>query len=254
MMPLRYFVFLFVSIVGPLAAQQQYTKTDIENGGLLYLSTCAGCHGPEGDGIAGVQLGRGQFRRASTDAEVVRIIINGIPGTGMPPNTMTEPNAATIVAYLRSLAGSPPSTSVGGDAIRGKAIFEGKGNCLSCHRVNGNGSRIGPDLSDIGGLRRAVELEQSLLDPQALILPNQRLFRVVNRRGDSTTGRLLNHDSFTVLLLDSNGQLLSLPISDLREYGFVNNSPMPSYRDRLSAQELADLVRYLVSLKGSAKP
>ena len=39
-----------------------------------------------------------------------------------------------------------------GDAARGKAIFESsKGNCLSCHRVSGTGSRFGPDLSTIGG-------------------------------------------------------------------------------------------------------
>lgn len=254
MLPLGLWLFFLTSVVTPLPPQQQYTKTDIENGGLLYLATCAGCHGPEGDGIPGVQLGRAQFRRASTDAEVVRIIINGIPGTGMPPNTMTEPNAATIVAYLRSLAAAPSGTSVAGDAVRGKAVFEGKGNCLSCHRVNGNGSRIGPDLSDVGGLRRAVELEQSILDPQEQVLPNNRLYRVVTRGGETITGRLLNHDSFTVQLLDSNARLLSLPISDLREYGFVNNSPMPSYRDTLTAQERADLVRYLVSLKGKAKP
>src|SRR5262245_1248530 len=225
MLPLRLCILSSVLAVSPLAAQEQYTKSDIDNGGLLYLATCAGCHGPEGDGVPGVQLGRAQFRHATTDAEIVRIIINGIAGTGMPPNTMTEANAATIVAYLRSLAAAPSSASVAGDAGRGKTIFEGKGNCLSCHRVQGNGSRVGPDLSDVGGLRRAVELEQSLLDPQATILPNHRLFRVVTRAGASVTGRLFNHDTFTVQLLDPNGQLLSLPLSDLREYGFVNSSP-----------------------------
>jgi hypothetical protein len=38
----------------------------------------------------------------------------------------------------------------------------------------------------------------------------------------------------------------------LREYAFVNNSPMPSYKDKLSAQELSDLISYLSSLKGQA--
>src|SRR5689334_9692276 len=37
-----------------------------------------------------------------------------------------------------------------GDPARGKAIYEGKGDCASCHRINGVGSRLGPDLSDIG--------------------------------------------------------------------------------------------------------
>src|ERR1700674_1021621 len=38
----------------------------------------------------------------------------------------------------------------GGDPARGKAIYEGKGDCASCHRINGVGGRLGPDLSDIG--------------------------------------------------------------------------------------------------------
>ena len=37
-----------------------------------------------------------------------------------------------------------------GDPARGKAIYEGKGDCQSCHRIDGVGSHLGPDLSDIG--------------------------------------------------------------------------------------------------------
>jgi cytochrome c1 len=64
----------------------------------------------------------------------------------------------------------------------------------------------------------------------------------------------VNLDSFTVLMLDSKEQLRSFDKSKLRDYGFVDQSPMPSYRDKLSAQELADLVSYLVSLKGRVNP
>jgi hypothetical protein len=48
--------------------------------------------------------------------------------------------------------------------------------------------------------------------------------------------------------------LRSFQKSTLREYAFVDSSPMPSYRDKLSAEELADLVSYLVSLKGQVNP
>jgi hypothetical protein len=53
-----------------------------------------------------------------------------------------------------------------------------------------------------------------------------------------------------VQLIDSKEQLRSLPRADLRQFTFVDKSPMPSYRDQLSAQELTDLVSYLVSLQG----
>jgi putative heme-binding domain-containing protein len=237
-----------------LAAQHEYPATDVENGGRLFLASCAACHGPDGDGVAGVDLGRGQFRRASSDEDLVGIIMKGIPNTGMPPNNLSAVNAGNIVAYLRSLAAEKRSTTVAGDPVRGKAIFEGKGNCGSCHRVQGTGSRTGPDLTNIGGLRRAVELERSIVDPGAAVLPSHRSFRVVTRDGVATTGRLLNHDLFTVQLLDAKERLVSFQKSSLREYAFVDGTSMPSYRDNLGTEELADLVSYLVSLKGQVRP
>jgi len=254
MRPVLAFILAFLLAPGTLSAQHEYTATDVENGGRLFLASCAGCHGPDGDGVAGVDLGRGQFRSASSDADLVRIIRTGIPNTAMPPNNISEVNAGNIVAYLRSIAAATRSTSAAGDAGRGQAIFEGKGDCASCHRVRGNGSRNGPDLTDVGGLRRAIELERSIVEPAAAVLPNHRFFRVVTRDGVAISGRLLNHDLFTVQLLDSKEQLRSFQKSNLREHAFVDSSPMPSYRDKLSAEELADLVSYLVSLKGQVNP
>ena len=249
-------ILAFLFIPGTLSAQHEYPATDVENGGRLFLATCGACHGPDGDGVAGVDLGRGQFRRAASpsDEELVRIIRAGIPNTAMPPNNISEINAGNIVAYLRTIAAEKRTTSVAGDPVRGKAIFEGKGNCASCHRVRGIGSRNGPDLTEVGGQRRAVELEKSILEPGAAVLPSHRSFRVVTRDGVAITGRLLNHDRFTVQLLDSKEQLRSFQKSNLREYAFVDSSPMPSYRGQLSTEELADLVSYLVSLKGQVNP
>lgn len=237
-----------------LSAQHEYPATDVDNGGRLFLGTCAACHGPDGDAVANVNLGRGQFRRATTDEDLIRIIRTGIPGTGMPSNNVSEVNAANIVAYLRTIAAEKRSTSAPGDSARGQAIFEGRGNCLSCHRVRAAGSRIGPDLTDVGGQRRAVELERSVVDPGATVLPNQRYYRVLTTDGMAISGRLLNHDLFSVQLLDTQQQLRSFQKASLREYAFVDTSPMPSYRNTLSSAELADLVAYLVSLKGQVNP
>lgn len=152
-----------------------------------------------------------------------------------------------------------------GDPARGKAIFEGKGECLSCHRVNGNGSRMGPDLSDMGVPRRnggpgpametaaagnAAALERAILDPDADVAPANRFVRVVTREGTAITGRLLNHDNFSVQLIDAQGKLRAYQRSDLREMTVITKSQMPSYKDKLNAQEVADLVSYLMSLKG----
>src|SRR5262249_55307574 len=189
-------------------------------------------------------------RAAKADQDLVPIIRRGVSGTAMPASDMPVAQAEQIVRYLRSVAATKRSASAAGDLDRGRALFDGKGACGTCHRVNGIGSRLGPDLSNIGQLRRAVELETSVADPGKEILYNNRTYRVVLKDGTAVTGRLLNLDSFTVLMLDSRETLRSFDKASLRDFGFVDASPMPSYKDKLTAQELADVVSYLVSLKG----
>ena len=241
---------LWIATSGALLAQHSYTPADIQEGGRLFRANCVLCHGPEGDQVPGIDLGHGRFRQAYSENALVKIIQNGIPRTAMPPNNLQDFQAEIVVAYLRSLATTGRTVSGNGDAARGKALFEGKGNCAGCHRVNGNGSRVGPDLSDIAALRRTVEIERSLLEPNEEVLPQNRSYRAVTKQGETITGRLLNVDTFTVQILDSKERLVSLQRSDLRESGFVNNSPMPSYRDKLSSPELADVLAYLSTLKG----
>ena len=247
---------LAMIVVAVAAAQEHsYTQADIENGARLYQSSCAGCHGPNGDLVPGIELQRGQFRRATTDSEIVRIIQSGIPGTTMPPSSFSETQAGSIVAYLRSAA---PASALGrggvtiarGDAAKGRAIFETTGACATCHRVDGRGPRFAPDLSEIGTIRPARELQEKLVDPNATIRPGNRYIEAITRSGAKISGRLLNQDTFTVQLLDSNERLVSLSRSDLRDVSFVKSSPMPSYRDKLTPDELNDVVAYLVTLKG----
>src|SRR5688572_30792926 len=76
----------------PVLAQHE-TAADLLDGERAYRQSCANCHGPDGDVITGIDLGRGQFRRQMTDEDLVRIIRTGIPNTPMPPSTMTVEQA-----------------------------------------------------------------------------------------------------------------------------------------------------------------
>lgn len=241
-------VAVWTAAAAPALAQHE-TAADLLDGERAYRQSCANCHGPDGDVITGIDLGRGQFRRQMTDEDLVRIIRTGIPNTPMPASTMTAEQAQKIVAYLRARAAAARAGAVKGDAARGLAVMQAKGNCANCHAINGVGSGVGPDLSRIGAVRGALELERSLVDPAADVQATNRFYRVVLRDGTAVTGRLLSHDTFTVQLLDTTQKLRSFAKSDVREHGFAP-SPMPSYRDRLSAQELADVVSYLSSLRG----
>ncbi len=86
-----------------------------------------------------INLGSGKFRRGTTDDEIVKIILGGIPGTAMPPSNFSEGQAGTIVAYLRSLAAPPTKGMVPGNAAQGQTLFTGKGQCQNCHSVAGVG-------------------------------------------------------------------------------------------------------------------
>ena len=232
-------------------AQRAYSPLDVEDGQRLYLNACTNCHGPEGNAVPGIDLGRGQFRRASSDNDLIEIVRRGIPGTAMPPGNYSNTAATQIVAYLRAMAAGGTTPTAIGDARRGRAVFEGKGQCLTCHQVNGIGSRLGPDLSEVGRLGRASEIEQAVLDPRREVLPQNRTVTVTTPDGARVSGRLLHHDTFIVLLLDSEENLRSFDKSNVRDVTVIKTNPMPSYRPTLTDQEVADLVGYLVSLKGT---
>lgn len=245
---------LFLSS-GALLAQHELSPSEVEAGQRLFLSNCVVCHGPDGTAVPGTDIGHDKFKRASSDPEIIKIIQNGIPQTAMPPHTISEFQARFIVTYLHFLASSAADvTASRGDPGRGKAIFEGKGACLSCHRLRGAGARLAPDLSDIGGRRRGADLLRSVVEPDAEILPQNRSVRLVTRDGATVTGKLLNHDAFTVQVFDSNERLVSFSKANLKEFSIPDKSPMPSYKGKLSPAELDDLVSYLVSLKGIDKP
>jgi len=315
-----------------LAQQHSYTQAEIDAGSKLYENSCGSCHGENGDKIVGIDFSKGTFKTARTDDDLIRIIRNGVPNTGMPGNPFSEAQANTIVAYVRSMPGgraanSSVIASLTGDAARGKTIFEGKGNCVSCHAVNGVGGASGPDLGapaggrgggrgaaaagvpaapgggagappaaggaaagapgagrggrgggggggqagaprggggapvaaapaagggrgGRGGAPNPQQLERSIVDPSAEMAGPYRIYQVVTKANVTARGTLLNQDTFSVQMRDNNDKLMSFWKQDLVEYGF-QPSPMPSYKNVLTPQEIADVVSYLISLRSN---
>jgi putative heme-binding domain-containing protein len=140
-----------------------------------------------------------------------------------------------------------------GDAVRGEAIFAGKGNCLSCHRVVDRGSYMGPDLSAVGKDHTPEALHKAIVSPNADVMPQNSLYRVVMRSGDVHLGKLLNQDEYSIQMLDDKSNLLALDRKYVQDSGFAPTPSMPSYRDKLTAAEQSDLVTYLFTLKGVVK-
>jgi putative heme-binding domain-containing protein len=162
------------------------------------------------------------------------------PNTPAPEPTPTPaPPAVPLVAPLSEA-----------EIAKATGLIKANG-CLSCHRVDNMGSYVGPDLSDIGASRSADNIRAALVSPEKDVHPENRSVRLVTKDGKTVTGRILNQDGFSVQIIDSTGQLRSFQKASLREFTIVTANPMPSYADKMSAQDLTDLVHYLSSLKGS---
>lgn len=260
---------LLLSVWPPLVAQHEEkaasesvklpnTPEDLARGKKLYLGGCTYCHGPMGDGGKGADLSRQELVRAKTDGDLARVIEVGIPGTEMPAAWhMTRREVTQVAAFVRTLAKVESGGAVTGDPARGKALYAKQG-CSGCHTLKqtGNvvasywGGYMGPDLSSIGLKRNARHLRESLVDPAATVPAGFALAKVVTTAGKTIQGTRLYEDTFSILVRDMAGNNHAFPKTQVTSVVTdAKSSPMPSYRDRLSAGELDDMVAYLVSLK-----
>jgi putative heme-binding domain-containing protein len=207
-------------------------------------------------------------QRAGDVESLAALLRRGIPGTEMPafaPETIADQPLRGLAAHVLSFrSGSAPASARGG---RGLELFRDKGKCVACHRVNGEGSAAGPDLSDIGGRRSTQWLRQAIVEPEAAIwdsfsdyrwtiaIPdNYLLVDLTTASGERVTGSRLNEDAFSIQIRDGSGRIRSFLKSQLanmkKEWG---KSPMPSYRDILAPGEVDELVSWLSSLRGGRR-
>ena len=248
-------VWLAFTLAVPASAQQllnqdhpgQYSQEDIAAGNRVYAAQCIQCHGRDGDQISGIDLRRGLFRRSTTDEDLASVITNGT-SAGMPPFKLQPSELTGAIAFIRAHFDTTASVRLG-DATRGRAIFEGKGMCGTCHRVRGRGPRAAPELSDVGIARAPAALERSIRDPSTAMLPINRPVRIVMKTGALVSGRRLNEDTITVQIIDEQERLVSIAKRDVKSFEVSATSSMPAYADRLTADEIADVVAYLLTLR-----
>jgi putative heme-binding domain-containing protein len=248
---------LVLAFAARVAAQQnpqehpgQYSQADVEAGSRLYSAQCQLCHGLTGDQVTGIDLRRGQFRRVSSDEDLARVITTGVQGTAMPPFALQPTEVNSVIAFIRA-GFDPAGTAVKvGNAARGRELFAGKGACASCHRVNGRGPRVAPDLSDVGAVRSPGSLQRSVLDPSSQMMPINRPVRIVMKDGKTIAGRRLNEDTFTVQVIDEQERLVSVDKSAIKSMTVETKSTMPAYQGKLTADEISDVIAYLLTLRG----
>jgi putative heme-binding domain-containing protein len=159
----------------------------------------------------------------------------------------------TPLAAQRAGDGAGAAADLPGDPASGKALIASS-ECFDCHRIGETGSRVGPDLSVIGGSRSPEQLKQAIVSPDNDVPPEDRYARVVTKDGATLTGRLLNQDTFTVQLMTDKEELKSFSRANLREYTILDKGLMPSFQGKLTPQQIDDIVNYLASLRPVLAP
>jgi cytochrome c oxidase cbb3-type subunit 3 len=226
----------------------------IEGGRNIYRGRCGVCHGIDGKGFRGSDLTTGEWVHGGTDPLIFRTIARGIPGTEMPGHgTMSEDEVWMVIAYLRPLSTGTPAPE-GGDAARGAQLYASKtkGNCAQCHMIGGEGGRLGPNLSRIGAARSVSALEREIRRPHEVIPVGYETVTVVTADGRRIRGVRKNEDTFSIQIMTATEQLRSFMKRDIKEVVAEEQSLMPVYGpDRLTDEELTDLVRYLRTQRGT---
>ncbi len=151
-----------------------------------------------------------------------------------------------LVAFVRSLTSVAAETEVPGDATAGAAFFFGKGKCASCHMVKGRGNPLAPDLSSIGDQRRLAEIEESLRNPSARIVPGYEVLTVTLRDGRKIRGLARNESNYDLQLQDLDGRLYLLRSEEILVRVREDKSLMPPAE--ATAEEIRNLLAFLSRL------
>ncbi|MFQ5846746.1 MAG: c-type cytochrome [Candidatus Methylomirabilales bacterium] len=201
-------------------------------------------------------------------AYVVAGYTNDMATVYQPPIDLDEEQIKAVITYLQSQGGrvdtwaidinknvldSLPSMNPfrNGNPKRGKEVFTEAG-CNSCHAVgHRDESSIGPDLSAIGAYRNWAWLAESVIDPNAEIGANWKNATVNLKSGKSVSGILRKKTAKTIQIMVSSDQVMTLSRDKIGRIEISTLSRMPGdYGELLTFQQMADLLRYLQTLKG----
>ncbi|MDA0814565.1 MAG: c-type cytochrome [Verrucomicrobia bacterium] len=158
--------------------------------------------------------------------------------------TMTASSSEERKGVLDKLL---PLANEQGDAARGKEVFAT--SCVVCHVINGEGGKVGPELTGIGA-RDRTEILQEILDPNRSLEANYRLWIVTTNEDAVFAGRLEAETQTTVKILDLVAQKHIIQRSDIKSLQVSPQSIMPAGFDALPAEDLKNLLEYLAQSKG----
>ena len=257
-------VAFLIAVPAPALGQTIATGPQaVTQGKALYDQHCTACHGANGgagDRAPAIVSTATSMRGARSDAQLMAIVKNGIPGSAMPAwnNRLSDGDIGNIGAFIRAMRGTALDNPLPGDVARGEAVFWGKGQCATCHAISGRGSAIGPDLGNIAGMRKSTAISDALNKVEHRVygdggvhLPtpppmDYEPVQVVTKAGRTIDGVMRNQDAWSVQFIGMDSKLYSFDRGELRSVTIKPGGIMPTdYDKRLSPDEFKDLLAFL---------
>ena len=233
----------------PLLAQEPSSSPLASDIKQTYSRLCSGCHGADAKGTQqGPGLAGNPWVRRRSAQSLRNVIRNGIPTAGMPAFDLPANTIEALATLVISLNASAAQSTVPGDRAAGKEFFFGKGQCDSCHMIQGAGKAIGPDLSNVAREMTSDEIREALLRPEARIAPGYGLVTVHLRDQKALRGFERSRTNFDLALQDLNGAFHPLSLDKVSSITEEKGSTMPPVK--ASPDELQNLVAFLSRLTG----
>jgi len=135
---------------------------------------------------------------------------------------------------------------------RGRRLFQqGGAGCVACHRAGGaQGGVLGPDLAKIGTKYTREQILDNVLQPSKQVDAKYLWYVVETSDGQTLAGIMAERTTRAVALMDAQGTVTRVPMNKVKLLAAQDKSPMPELLlSALTAQEAADLIAFLASLK-----
>jgi putative heme-binding domain-containing protein len=251
------FVIGLVWIATAQSKPTPHVPFDATQGKPTFLANCTACHGLDGSGgERAPNIASGSEASRLSDADLRRIVTNGIADAGMPPfHSLGPAETKSVVAYLRILQGKGNSQQMPGDPARGAGLFFGKGQCSTCHTAAGKGGFLAGDLTAYGQGRAPAEIRSAITTPEKD--PDQRTKQAVVTlaSGKEYRGVIRTEDNFSIVLQTVDGEFVLLRKAELSGITYNSAPLMPQdYASILTSAELNDVVSYLMQLEANIDP
>ena len=137
--------------------------------------------------------------------------------------------------------------SVKGSIPSGREVF--RENCSSCHRLDGMGKEVGPDLMDVIGRRPKNFFLTKILDPNVNISPGYETYVIETRNGATVTGLIAQDSPTSLMLRREEGEEETILRRNIATLRVSSVSTMPEgLEEDINPSEMADLLEYLQRL------